>query len=383
MEPIRPSSISIPERPRRRRGAFLSLILLLTSAGVSSADTVSIRRPDVADSTAPTVYSDVKVTNIFEGRIVFTTPTGNSVDKELASVVAMTIDDEPQFNQAQQDYAANRLNQAIDEFNQTIQNTDKPWLKAYCQPMLTDAANKSGRFDLAVQGFIYLVLNQPAAAAGIHLTVPSAGSPYLDGAAKSLSDASNATGISPQQQAALLSLLLDVDRTRNDTAGIDDVASRLTKIAGDAGNPTADLALADAKITEARDAVFRKDFDQAAAIVTGNGNLFVDVRHQADALFILAAAREGQAQSKDNPGDWQDAAIAFMRVAADFKDAPGAPHVANSLLNTARILEAHLNQPAKALRIYQSVQTEFPQTTAAEEAASQIARLQAAGVQPD
>lgn len=352
-------------------------------AAISTADTVAIRRPGVADSVAPTVYTDVKITNIFEGRIVFTTTSGNSVDKDLASVVAMTIDDEPQFNQAQQDYAANRLDQAIDEFNQTIQNTDKPWLKAYCQPMLTDAAGRSGRFDLAVQGFIYLVLNQPATAAGVHLTVPPADSPYLDGAAKSLSDASNASGITPQQQAALLSLLLDVDHTRKDTAGIDDVASRLTKIAGNAGNPTADLALADAKLAEARDAVSRNDFDQAASIITNNGNLFVDVRHQADALFILARAREGQAKSKDDPGAWQDAAIAFMRVVADFKDTPGVPHVAESLLHTARILEAHLNLPAKALRIYQSVQAGFPQTRDADEAGSQIVRLQAAGVRPD
>ncbi len=394
METTRPSTISIPERPRtsassvepRCRGVFLPLTLLLISASISRADTLSIRRPGVADSIAPTVYTDVKITNIFEGRIVFTTSAGNSVEKELSSVVALTIDDEPQFNQAQQDYAANRLDQAIDEFNQTVQNTDKPWLKAYCQPMLTDAANKSGRFDLAVQGFIYLVLNQPTAAAAIHLTIPAADSPYLDGAAKSLSDASNTSGISPQQQAALLALLLDVDRTRKDTAGIDDAASRLTKIAGGVGGPTADaasLALADAKITEAHDAVSRKDYDQAVSIITSNGNLFIDAQHQANALFILARAREGQAQSKGDPGAWQDAAIAFMRVAADFKDTPGAPHVADSLLHTARILEGQLNQPAKALRIYQSVQAEFPQTHDANEAATQIARLQAAGVQPD
>jgi TolA-binding protein len=177
-----------------------------------------------------------------------------------------------------------------------------------------------------------------------------------------------------------------VDRTRKDTAGIDDTASRLTKIAGDAGGPTADLAslaLAYAKITEARDAVSAKNFDQAVSIITSNGNLFIDGQHQANALFILARAREGQAQSKNDPAAWQDAAIAFMRVAADFKDTPGAPHVADALLHTARILETQLNQPAKAMRIYQSVQTEFPQTHDADEAAGQIARLQAAGVQPD
>jgi TolA-binding protein len=231
-----------------------------------------------------------------------------------------------------------------------------------------------------------MVLNQPAAAAGIHLTVPAADSPYLDGAAKSLFDASNTSGISPQQQAALLSLLLDVDRTRKDTAGIDDVASRLTKVAGAAGTATGDLAslaLAEAKITEADADVTQKNFDQAVSIITGNGSLFVDSKHQADALYILARAREGQAESKDDSSAWQDAAIAYMRVVADFKDDPGAPHVANSLLNTAKILDAHLNESAKAMRIYQNVQTQFPETRAAREAASEIARLQSAGVQPE
>jgi TolA-binding protein len=376
----------VSERPKRCRGVLLSIGLLFVAAGFSRADTVAIRRPGAADSIAPTVYTDVKITDIADGRIVFTTAYGNNVEKALAAVVALTIDDEPQFNEAEQDYAANHLDRAIDEFNQTIQNTDKPWLKAYCQPLLTNAANKGGRFDLAVQGYIYLVLNQPAVAMGLRPTVPPADSPYLDTAAKSLSDASNAAGISPQQQVAFLSLLLDVDRMRKDTSAIDDVASQLTKIASAAGGSTANLAsvaLADAKITEAGTAVAQKDFDQAASIITSNGNLFVDPRRQADALYILARAREGQAESKDDPGAWQDAAIAYMRVTADFKDSPATPHVANSLLKTARILETHLNAPAKAMRIYQSVQAQFPQTLAADEAARQIARLQSAGIQPD
>jgi hypothetical protein len=360
--------------------------LILAVSRSSFADTVAIRRAGAADSVSPTVYTDIKITNIQDGRIVFTTATGNSVDKELSSVVALTIDDEPQFDQAQQDYASNHLDRAVDEFNQTIQNTDKAWLKAYCQPLLTDAANKSGRFDLAVQGYIYLVLNQPSAAANLRPMAPAPGSPYLDGAAKALSDASNTAGISTPQQTALLSLLLDVQKARKDTAGIDDVASRLTKIGGDAGSATANLAslaLADAKIAEAGAAISAKDFDRAASIIADNGNLFTDPHRQADALFILARAREGQAQAKDDPAAWQDAAIAYMRVAADFKDAPGAPHVANALLNTARILDLHLNESGKALRMYQSIQSQYAGTRAGNEAAKEIDRLQSAGVQPD
>jgi TolA-binding protein len=365
-----------------------AVFLILAVAALdraARADTVSIRRPNEPASIAPTVYTDVKITNIQDGRIVFTTGMGNSVDKDLASVVTMSIDDEPAFNQAEQDYAANRLDRAVDEFDQTIQKTDKTWLQAYTQPLLTDAANKAGRFDKAVEGYVNLVLNQPAAALQYRPTVPQPGSGYLDGAAKAISDAADTANISPQQQTALLSLLLEVDRARNDTSAIDSVATRLAKITGNSGSPNAALAsvaLADAKLSEANTALAQKNYDQAAAIINGSADLFVDPPRQADALFVLAQARAGQAHSKNDPDAWRDAAIAYMRVVASVKDLAGAPHVADSLLRTAAILDNHLNRPDKALQMYQSILNQFPHTTAADEAARQAARLQAAGARP-
>jgi tetratricopeptide (TPR) repeat protein len=350
------------------------------------ADTLAIHHPGEPDGTAPTVYSDVKITDIRQGRIEFTTSTGNDVVKDLASVAAIAIDDEPQFNQAEQDYAANQFDRAVEEFDQTIQKTDKPWLKAYCQPLLADAANKAGRFDKAVQGYVYVVLNEPATAAAHRPTVPAAGSAYLDGAAQSLSTAAETPNLSTQQQAAILSLLLEVQRARNDASAIDAAASRLAKIVGDSGNPTADaasLALADAKLAEAGSALAQKNYAQAASIITAAGNLFLDPRRQADAMYLLAQARDGQTQGKNDPDAWKDVAIAYMRVVADFKDAAGAPHVAQSLLAVAAILEIHLNQPGKAMQIYQNVRSQFPNSLAADEADKQIARLQAAGVRPD
>jgi TolA-binding protein len=349
------------------------------------ADIVSIRRPTEPATVAPTVYTDVKVTDIIDGRIAFTTAAGNTVAKDMASVVGMSIEDEPAFNQAQQDYAANQFNRAVDEYEQTIQKTDKPWLKNFCQPFLTDAANKSGRFDRAVEGYINLVMNQPAAAVRYRPAVPPPSSQYLDDAAKTLSAAVDVSDITSEQQTPLLSLLLDVDRARNDTAGVDAIATRLGKLVGNSGNPTANvasLALADAKLAEANAALAQKDFDRAASIITGAGDLFVDSTRQADALFILAQARDGQAGSKNDPNAWRDAAIAYMRVAADFKDAAGAPHVADALLHAAAILENQLNQSPQALQMYQSIQTRFPNTAAAAKATSQAGRLLAAGVRP-
>lgn len=365
--------------------AVFPILAVAALACPSRADTVSIRHPNESASVAPTVYGDVKITNILDGRIVFTTTLGNSVDKDLASVVAISIDDEPDFDQAERDYSASHFDRAVDEFDQTIQKTDKDWLKNYCQPLLTDAANKAGRFDKAVEGYINLVLNQPAAAAQYRPTVPPPGSPYLDGAATAISAAADTSGLTPQQQAALLSLLLDVDRARNDTAAVDSVATRLGKVVGDSGSPTANLAslaLADAKLSEAAAALDQKNYDQAVAMIDGSAELFVDPHRQADALYILAQARDGQAGLKNDPDAWRDAAIAYMRVVANFKDTAGAPHVADSLLRTAAILETRLNQAGEALQMDLSIQKQFPHGSAAEAAATQAARLQAAGVKP-
>ncbi len=365
-------------------GVFL-ILAVAALACPARADTVSIRHPNEPASDAPTVYGDVKITNILDGRIAFTTTLGNSVDKDLASVVAMSIDDEPQFNQAEQDYAAGHFDRAVDEFDQTIQKTDKDWLKAYCQPLMTAAANKAGRFDKAVEGYVSLVLNQPAIAAQYRPAVPQSGSPYLDGAAAALAAAVETPGLTTQQLATLLSLLLEVDRVRDDIPAIDSVATRLAKVVGDSGNPTANfasLALADARLSEAAAALEQKNYDQAVATIDGSAELFVDPRRQADALYILAQARDGQAGLKNDPDAWRDAAIAYMRVVANFKDTAGAGHVADSLLRTAAILEDHLNEPGEALRMDLSIQKQFPHGSAAEAAARQAARLQAAGVKP-
>jgi tetratricopeptide (TPR) repeat protein len=351
--------------------------------GSAQADTVAIQRPGDASSV---VYNDVKITNIAKSAIVFTTSSGNTVRKDLTTVAAMTIDDEPQFNLAQQDYGSGRFDKALDEYDQTIQSTSKPWLKAYCMPRFTDAANKTNRFDKAVQGYIALVMNKSADAAAYRPTAPSADTQGLDTIAQSLDDAAGAGNLSKQQQAALLSLLLDVDRARNDTQAIVSVASKLKQLNGDAGGTTsndASLALADAKLQQASDALGAKNYDQAIGTITASGGLFLDPGRQADALYILAQAHEGQARAKGDADNWRDAAIAYMRVVANFKDSPGAPHVADSLVATAAILENHLNQGGKAMKLDQAIQSNYQGTPAAEEAAKQLARLQAAGVQPD
>jgi TolA-binding protein len=65
-----------------------------------------------------------------------------------------------------------------------------------------------------------------------------------------------------------------------------------------------------------------------------------------------------------------------MRVVADFKETPGKPHVAESLLKTAQI-EEQLAEPDVATRVYQQVADQFPADPAAPQAKQDLDRLKA------
>jgi TolA-binding protein len=357
----------------------LALTWATLSAGLSAADTVSIRPADASANSAPTVYSDVRVTSVETGKIVFQTQNGHNVVKDLSSVVDLTLDDEPNFNQAQIDYAGNHLDRAVDEYDQTIQKTDKAWLKAFCLPRMTDAADKSGQFDKAAQGYAMLVLGNPALAAQHRPAVPQFGSQYLDAAAATVSAAVDTANITPEQQTALLAFLLEIQRARRDSAAIDAVASRLTgnPTSGGAASDLAATALADAKISEARNAISQQRYDDAINLIQTSRQYFVDTPHQADALYLLAQGRQGQAEAANKPDTWKDAAIAYLRVVADFKNSPGAPHVPDALLHAAGILQ-RLNQPDKASQMYQSILDAYPSAPAATQARTQLEKLKAA-----
>ena len=70
----------------------------------------------------------------------------------------------------------------------------------------------------------------------------------------------------------------------------------------------------------------------------------------------------------------KDAALAYMRVVANFKDTPGRPHVADSLYKTGQI-EEQLAEPDVAAKVYQQVAEQFPSDPAAALAKQNLDRL--------
>jgi tetratricopeptide (TPR) repeat protein len=372
---------SITSSTKWHRAAFLCAVAAL--AATSRADTIAFKSTSDSATAKPTIFTDAKVTFVENGQITFTTSFGTTATKSLSDVVKLTLDDEPNFNAAEQDYAAGNYDRAVDEFDQTIQKTDKTWLQAYCWPSMTDAANRAGRFDKAVQGYVWLLQNNSPDAAKQVPTVPAAGSSTLDAAATTLQAAADSPSLSPAQQIPLLTLLLNTERARGETKAVEEIAGRLGGMVTNPNDPNAHLiaaALAEAKIAEANDDISKGDFAGAAATINGSKGAFTDQNLQASALYILAQVADAHAKDANDANAWRDAAIAYLRVAADFKDVSGAPHVAQSLLRAGEIVDQKLNEPDKALRMFQSIAARYPGSAPASTAAEEANRLQTAGV---
>jgi TolA-binding protein len=333
-----------------------------------SADTVFVQGLEL---------DNVAIQGIAQGQLQFQSESGNAAARELTKVLRIHVDGENALNDAEDAYAAGKFSDAVDGYMTTSRSTTKDWLKQYLAPRLVESASKSNRFDAATSAYIAMVQQDPAAAAKLRPQMPASDSTYLDTAISQVNDALGGSRLSDEQRVALLQFQIDLCNTKKDTAGADKASAQLDEIlAKDPNNPLAQLANARRKLQAAMSAVSAGKFADAIADIESNKPLFTDPQQQADALYTVAEARMGMADQKDAT-QLKDAALAYMRVVADFKDLPGKPHVADSLLKTAKIEEL-LSEPDVAARVYQQVAEQFPDDPAATAAQQNLARLKGA-----
>jgi len=348
-----------------------AIAALIAVAGAVRADTVFVS----SGGGNPVPFDEVKIVKIEAGKLVFRTATGNETSRELEQVARMTIDDEPSFNTAEEAYAAGEWDKATDAYQKTIKSTNKPWLADFCSLRLVDSASKSGRFDAAVAGYIAAVMKDPAMADAKKPAMPDAKSTYLDTAVQDLNRALTDARIQNVQRQALLSFLLEIHRARGDAKATTDTMEKLLKISADAGNdPLAGRALADLKLGLAHVALDEKNYAKAMETIESSRAVFVEPDQQADALYCVAEGKYGMAAAKNDEPSLKDAALAYMRVVAHFKDQPGAPLVAESLVKTAAILE-QLKQTSDARSIYEQVTVQYPDSPMAQQARQGIERI--------
>jgi TolA-binding protein len=118
-----------------------------------------------------------------------------------------------------------------------------------------------------------------------------------------------------------------------------------------------------------------KEFQKAIATIDASRGEFTEPVQQAEAEWCIAEARNGLAQAAggNDANALKDAALAYMRIVANFSDLPGKPHVADALMKTAAI-EEQLGEKPQALSLYQQVASQFPEDATVVAAAKQSAQ---------
>ena len=351
------------------RLAIGDFILILLLAPALRADTLYL-----SSGGNPIPYPNVKILRIAGDQIIFDLASGTETRKPLEQVARMQIDGETALNSAEQATADQKWDDAVDGYSKVMRATNKPWLKQYASLRLLAAAQKSKRFDAAAGAYIATLLTDPDIAVKYKPELPDAGSTYLDGAITQATSALGTKDLTDRQKLALLNFLSDLYGAKKDRAGQDRVQQQIDEIlAKDPSNPAAGQALARRSLTNAQRALDAKDYAKAITEIEAGKANFIDPPQQADALFILAEARYALANAKRDANDLKDAALAYMRVVANFKDAANHPHVAESLLKTATI-EEQLNDPQAAQLLYQQIAQQYPDDPAAAVARQKITK---------
>jgi TolA-binding protein len=366
---LRPHRLRLNRLLPRLAAVVTSLSVFVGAAGADSL-WVSSAKPGENRTNALEI-SKVKITRIDDSAATFSNPAGRESSRDASQVVRIAIDDEPTLNAGEEAFVAGTWDVATDNYLKTIKSTQRDWLKGWVAQRLLTAAEKAKRFDAAATAYVTAILGgakPPAKPA-----MPDAKSTYLATAAKEVEAALQNQKLSADQRQALLSFLLDLHRTRNDQKGMADVMQQLQKAGALAANdPAAAGALARMKLDVAAVAVEGKQYKKAIDDINANRAIFVNPTDQAQALFLLAQAQEGLAG--EDPTALTDAALAYMRVVAHCKDAPGKPHVVESMMKTASILERTKNAKA-ALELYQQVAAQYADDPAAAQARDHAQRL--------
>ncbi len=308
----------------------------------------------------PLKYPNVTIEKIDSGNLVYRT-AARETRKSVADITQIEVDGEPALNAAEEAFVKEDWSAAVDGYLKTVRATTKDWLKNWADVRLLQSANKAHRFDAATTAYLSLVATDPALATQLKPSVPDAKSPYLEAAASQAEQAAAAQGLNNDQKAAIYTFLLDVYRAKGDSAKALDAADRLASLGG-----ASPQTLAAVKLGKAQIELDAKRYDKALALIQENRGVFVDPKQQADALFVIAECKQHLADKSDKNA-MMDAALAYMRVVADFESLDNKHQVAVSLLRTADIL-SEIGQPKEALSLYSRVAADNPKDPAGLEA---------------
>jgi TolA-binding protein len=288
--------------------------------------------------------------------------------RPLSEITQITIDDEPAFNTAEAALTEGKVDVAIDGYRKTIDNTTKPWLRQRSATRLLEIGTRNNRFDATAAGYVAIARQDPTAAQRLKPKVPprTAGT---DQVIKDVRRAMDDTRLSAESRQQLMAFLADLQQADGDTRAATRTVEQVQK-----ADPSVETDVVATRLKNAQAALAKKDFAKARAEVVSARSLLTSTDDQALGLFLLAEAQAGIALDRKDTAALKDAAIAYMRVVAHFKQAPGAPHVPDSLFKAAGLLE-RVGEKDQARELYAEVAAQYPQSPVARDAKSAAGRL--------
>lgn len=358
--------------------AAASLMPLLATLAV--ADTIELRREENGRVSQQTI-SNVTVKGVEGEELVFVSQSGNDARRPLANVFKLEIKGETALNEAEAAFAEGkpeRYAAAAEAYNRALRLATKDWIRDRASLRLVDVAGKTNRFDAAAAGYISLVTRNPALAATVKPALPE------DKTSKSLTDAVaeidkalNDAKLAQDRRVTLLQFALEIHQARGDKKAAGETVEQIIKLGAlNLDDPAAAKQLADFRVAVAQLSLDNKEYAKAQAAIEQNRAVFTEPHQQVEALYILAESQYQQALAakKTDKTTWQDIAITYMRVVANFKDSPRA---AEALARTAACYE-QMQDPKGAAVVYQQVIRDFASTPSAKTAQASIERLKSA-----
>ena len=222
-------------------------------------------------------------------------------------------------------FAAGDYAKAADAYQGVVRRRADDWIKRRSTGRLVEAAGRSGRFAAAVTGYVQLAQLDPEAAVGkAPQPTPTTPPDQLQAAAREVQQAVEGRGLSTATEKTLLTFLLDLQQRSGDDAAAARTVARLGELVGTgaAGNDDPRL-IAQFALARARLALSNNDTAGATKAVGDARASFVEPAQQSEALMILADAARRDAGT--DPQKLLDAALAYMKVVAHFKNAPRSP----------------------------------------------------------
>lgn len=355
---------------RFRPRLALLLIALITSAEPLRADDIYLFG-NGGEYQLTAFRQNVKILRADGARIVFRSTTGSEQSIEYEKILRIAVTGDPSLTSGDDAYALQEWDKAVDHYLKAIRTADA-WKVQWITPRLSNAAKKTNRFDAGVTAYLGFARIDPAAAIHAKPALPAKGSKFLDDAAKQI-DTSLRSAASDGEKQALLSLLVDVQMARGDTAATELAANQLMSIAGETTDPKLASMVIDIRLEQAKAEVQAGRATKVADLIRPIQSKLTDPPRQATAQFVLAQASQiaaGQDKTK-----LLDVAIDYMQIAAIFESAENRPMVGESLLAAAMINE-QIGETDAARSLYGQIELEFPATPVAQTARSRRQQLQ-------